>query len=132
METVLLYEVIRDGKLIAPHWAAPLATRPDTPGGGSSRPVCVAREAELTRLNGFLDRALADSGRIVFVIGEAGSGKTVLLHEFICRSLAAHADLLAAGGRCNATTVYGDPYLPFLEVLHLLAGDLEDGPAAGS
>ena len=130
-ETVLLYEAIRDGKLIAPHLAATPAAHSGATGGEPAGPLCVARERELERLSGFLDKALAGAGRVAFVIGEAGSGKTVLLDEFARRSLAAHADLLAANGRCNATTGYGDPYLPFLEILHLLTGDLEDGPAAG-
>ena len=122
-ETVLLYEAIRDGKLIAPHLAALPAAHSGASGGEPARSLCVARERELGRLSGFLDKALAGAGRIAFVIGEAGSGKTVLLDEFARRSLAAHADLLAANGRCNATTGYGDPYLPFLEILHLLTGD---------
>ena len=130
-ETVLLYEAIRDGKLIAPQPAVVPTTHSGAAGGEPARPLCVARERELERLNGFLDKALAGAGRVAFVIGEAGSGKTVLLDEFVRRSLAVHAGLLAAAGRCNATTGYGDPYLPFLEILHLLTGDLEDGPAAG-
>ena len=130
-ETVLLYEAIRDGKLIAPHLAATPAAHSGATGGEPAEPLCVARERELERLSGFLDKALAGAGRVAFVIGEAGSGKTVLLDEFARRSLAAHADLLVADGRCNAYTGYGDPYLPFLEVLHLLTGDLEDEPAAG-
>ena len=48
----------------------------------------MARERELVRLNGFLDKALAGAGRVAFVVGEAGSGKTVLLDEFArCRWL---------------------------------------------
>lgn len=135
-ETDLLYEAIRDGKLVVPRLAAPLvqplAAEPGIAGQEPGGLLCVAREPELHRLQGFLDKALAGAGQITFVIGEAGSGKTVLLDEFIRRSMAAHASLLAAGGRCSAITGYGDPYLPFLEILHLLTGDLESGAAAGA
>jgi DNA-binding SARP family transcriptional activator/predicted ATPase len=134
-ETDLLYEAIRDGKLVGPRLAAPLIQSPvgkhDAAGREPAGTVCVARELELRRLEVFLDQALAGTGRIAFVIGDAGSGKTVLVDEFVRRSMAAHADLLAAGGRCNAITGYGDPYLPFLDILHLLIGDLEGGTAAG-
>ena len=54
----MLYEAIRDGKLIAPHLAASSAVHPGAPGGEPSRPLCVARENELGRLSGFLDKAL--------------------------------------------------------------------------
>jgi predicted ATPase len=128
-DTVLLYEAIRDGKLVAPRRTAALAANPEV-----TEPVwhaCVAREPELARLDAFLKRALTGSGQVAFVTGEAGSGKTVLLEEFTRRSLAAQVDLIAAGGRCNAYTGHGDPYLPFLEILGLLSGDRASWPATG-
>lgn len=39
----------------------------------------VGRERELAQLNAYLDRALAGHGRVCFVVGEAGSGKTGLV-----------------------------------------------------
>jgi predicted ATPase len=89
------------------------------------QPVFVAREHELTQLDDFLDLALAGRGRVVFVIGEAGRGKTLLVQEFARRAQARQADLIVAGGNCNAYTGQGDPYLPFREILGLLAGDVE-------
>ncbi len=134
-ETDLLYEAIRDGTLIAPRLGMPLAQPLLAPAGVTGQkpagPLCVAREPELERLQGLLDRTLAGTGQVVFVTGEAGAGKSVLADEFVRRAMAAHAGLLAAGGRCSSITGYGDPYLPFLEILHLLAGDLEGGAAAG-
>jgi DNA-binding SARP family transcriptional activator len=96
------------------------------------KPVFVARERELAKLGEFLDLALAGHGRVVFVTGEAGSGKTALVHEFIRRAQEMHADLLAAGGHCNAHTGIGDPYLPFREILGLLSGDVETRWVAGA
>jgi adenylate cyclase len=90
-----------------------------------SEQVFVARERELSEMHAFLDRALAGQGRVCFVIGEAGSGKTALVTEFARRAQELHSDLLVAIGNCNAQTGLGDPYLPFREVLGLLIGDVE-------
>jgi transcriptional regulator with XRE-family HTH domain len=99
---------------------------------GLEEAVFVAREHELAQLDGFLDLALSGDGRVVFVTGEAGSGKTALVAEFSRRAQEMLADLIVAGGNCNAYTGVGDPYLPFREVLGLLAGDVEARWAAGA
>ncbi|TEU12039.1 MAG: hypothetical protein E3J21_22195, partial [Anaerolineales bacterium] len=95
-------------------------------------PVFVARERELAQLDGFLDLAMAGQGRVAFVTGEAGSGKTALVQGFTRRAQDAHADLIVASGNCNAYTGIGDPYLPFREILGLLTGDVEARWAAGA
>jgi ABC-type oligopeptide transport system substrate-binding subunit/Tfp pilus assembly protein PilF len=94
------------------------------------RPIFVAREQELTQLDGHLDQALSGQGRVVFVTGEAGQGKTALIGEFARRAQGAHPNLIVAGGNCNAHTGIGDPYLPFREILGLLTGDVQDRWAA--
>jgi len=96
------------------------------------RPVFVARERELTELDRHLETALAGQGHAVFVTGGAGSGKTALLQEFARRAQATHPDLIVAWGHGNAHTGVGDPYLPFREILGLLAGDIEAQWAAGA
>ena len=120
------------------------ATQPETPAAPVQppafltrdvpveRPVFVARERELASLDRHLQAALAGQGRVVFVTGEAGSGKTALLQEFGRRAQEAHADLIIASGNCNAYTGLGDPYLPFREILELLTGDVEAKWAAGA
>ncbi len=85
----------------------------------------VAREGELAQLEQALDSSLVGLGQVRFVSGEAGSGKTTLITEFVRRTQARHADLVVAVGTCNAQTGIGDPYLPFREILRLLAGDVE-------
>ena len=92
----------------------------------------VARERELAQLDRFLDLALTGQGQVVFVTGEAGSGKTALVQAFARRAQDAHADLVVAGGNGNAHTGIGDPYLPFREILRLLTGDVEARWAAGT
>jgi predicted ATPase/DNA-binding XRE family transcriptional regulator len=112
------------------------------PPAGIEEAVFVAREHELAQLDGFLDLTLSGQpapgqpvgpgGRVVFVTGEAGSGKTALVGEFSQRAQERLADLIVAGGHCNAYTGVGDPYLPFREVLGLLTGDVETTLAAGA
>jgi len=92
----------------------------------------VARARELKQLNGFLKKARAGQGQLVFVTGEAGSGKTALIREFSRIAQTADAELVVVAGNCNAQTGIGDPYLPFREVLSLLTGDVEIKQAQGA
>jgi len=125
---------IKDGvptttAVVAPHLPAFLADSGEEI--EEELPVFVAREQELEKMGGFLDKVLSGKGQILFVEGEAGSGKTALVQEFARRSQKAHSDLIVASGRCNAHTGIGDPYLPFIEVLGLLSGDVEAKWSAG-
>jgi len=95
------------------------------------RPVFVAREPELERLGLFLETALSGKGQVAFVTGEAGSGKTALVQEFARRSQAANSELIVAQGKCNSQTGIGDPYLPFIEIMRLLTGDVKAKWTAG-
>jgi DNA-binding SARP family transcriptional activator/predicted ATPase len=96
------------------------------------RPLFVARDRELALLDGHLDAALAGRGRVVFVTGGAGRGKTSLMQEVARRAQERSAGLIVAGGNCNAHTGIGDPYLPFREILGLLTGDIDALWAAGA
>ena len=138
-ETVALIEAIRSGALERP---ITLAGMPDSllqdyaPDRAPSHdlvpaPVFVARQRELAQLERHLVEALDGRGRVVFVTGDAGSGKTALMREFVNRALAAHTDLVAASGDCDAATGVGDPYLPFRQILQMLAGDIEARRAGG-
>ena len=141
-ETTALAEQIRAGPLEALHQLpdTPLkpplfleqAARSATDDTMSDRALFVAREQELKQLHGFLDLALSGQGRVVFVTGEAGSGKTSLVQEFTQRAQATQAELIVAGGNCDAFTGVGDPYLPFREMLDLLTGDVEARWASGA
>jgi serine/threonine protein kinase/predicted ATPase len=94
-------------------------------------PVFVARENEIKRLNHSLDRMISGRGLVAFITGEAGSGKTALIQEFARRAQDAYPQLILAKGKCNAQTGIGDPYLPFIELLNLLTGDVETKWRAG-
>src|SRR5689334_4499583 len=80
----------------------------------------VGRQAELDRLQQFLDKAVAGTSQVVFIAGEAGSGKTALIKAFMYRAEEREDTLVAALGECNAQTGTGDAYLPFREVLTML------------
>jgi predicted ATPase/DNA-binding SARP family transcriptional activator/predicted negative regulator of RcsB-dependent stress response len=95
-------------------------------------PIFVARERELAQLDQFLQQALDGHGRVVFVTGEAGTGKTALIQEFARRALDSYPGLVVAAGHSNAHTGVGDPYLPFREILGQLTGDVEALWAAGA
>jgi len=94
-------------------------------------PVFVARERELELLNEALKGAVLGKGRVLFVTGEAGSGKTALIRKFCRRAMESHPELIVAEGRSNAQTGVGDPYLPFIEILSELTGDFEAKFMAG-
>ena len=133
VETTRLYERIRDGTLEASVLpASPSLILPAQPPSffeaeraAAERPVFVGRERELAQLNGFLDTALHGQGRVVFVTGSAGRGKTALIREFARQAQSVHADLVVADGNANAPTGIGDPYLPFRQTLGLLSGDVK-------
>ncbi len=132
-ETTSLYEYIRTGKLNQGpgkyREEKPRVTSPPFLAAGGpalgTRPLFVARERELARLDEFLALALAGQGRVVFVTGEPGSGKTVLVQAFIRWAMGRHDDLIVAWGNGNAHTGIGDPYLPFLETMQMLTGEIE-------
>jgi DNA-binding SARP family transcriptional activator len=140
-ETLALYERIRDGSLSPPPAPAlpvsalslprPLVSIASPDPSLSDRTPFVAREHELARLDAHLGEALAGEGRALFIVGEAGSGKTVLTREFVQRAMDLHPGLVVARGNCSAQTGIGDPYLPFREILAMLSGDVEPRRAGG-
>jgi len=140
-ETTRLYEQIRDEEFKAP--APILISQPDLTADPppflekdesveAEGPAFVARERELAQLDGYLDAALTGQGQVVFITGEAGSGKTALVQEYIQRAQETDTELLAVIGNCNAHVGMGDPYLPFREILGLLTGDIQARWAAGA
>jgi predicted ATPase len=81
---------------------------------GLSESRFVGRDREFEEIKSYLDESMKGKGRLLFVIGEAGIGKSRLLDEF-----AAHAEaqgVIFLRGRClyqeNA-----EPYLPFMDAL---------------
>ncbi|WAZ19356.1 AAA family ATPase [Streptomyces cinnabarinus] len=81
----------------------------------------IGRDQELDRLLGVLSRARAGEARAVLVAGDAGVGKTRVLDEVAAR--AARDGMTVLTGHCVDLGDVGLPYLPFTEVLGVLAGD---------
>lgn len=72
----------------------------------------IDRNSEFAELKYHLDEVILGSGRLVFVVGEAGIGKSRLIREL--DSYAISKDVMIIKGRClyeeNA-----EPYLPFID-----------------
>ena len=95
------------------------------------RRTFVARERELGQLHEHLDKTSKGQGRMVFVVGEAGRGKTSLVQAFARQAVATWPNLIVAGGSCDVYSGQGDPLLPFRDIFRLLAGDLETAGMKG-
>lgn len=91
----------------------------------------VGREPELESLRSQLEEILEGRGRVAFLSGEAGRGKTSLITEFSRLAQEVYPELIVAFGACSLFTGIGDPYLPFREILRMLTGDAEEHWAAG-
>lgn len=113
-------QALRPGRAEVTDMPAFLSEQPEP-----KRPPFVVRERALARLDEWLQAAFAGQGRVGFLSGDIGSGKTALLNEFARRGHGKHGDLLIARGECNSLTGLGDPYLPFREAFGCLVGDLE-------
>ena len=87
----------------------------------------VGRERERALLADHCAAATSGSGRVTVLIGEAGAGKSRLLHEL--RDVAARAGMRVLEGRCDA---YGGttPFLPFIDFVQSAFGMLEGGTAS--
>ncbi|MDL5199433.1 helix-turn-helix transcriptional regulator [Streptomyces sp. ALI-76-A] len=81
----------------------------------------IGREDELAHLTGVLERARSGEARAVLIAGDAGVGKTRMLHEVAGR--AARSGTTVLTGHCVDLGDVGLPYLPFTEVLGVLAAD---------
>jgi serine/threonine protein kinase/tetratricopeptide (TPR) repeat protein len=96
-------------------------------GDRASRTPFTGRAVELSSLQAIVNEARAGEGRIVLVAGEAGVGKSRIIHEL--REQISAADVRVLVGRCRS---YGgiSPYLPIVEVLRdLLSGGTSGGVA---
>ena len=136
-QTTHLFEIIRAGDALPvgetqPQTELSPISLPPSLITSPSAPPFAGFETQLAELDRHLAAALSGRARVAFIAGEAGSGKTTLLAEFIRRALSEHGDLLASLGSCDAQFGIGDPYLPFRQAVHLLAGDLEGTRSLGA
>jgi tetratricopeptide (TPR) repeat protein len=80
----------------------------------------VGRQPEMNRLVGYLRESINGSGRLIFLAGEPGVGKTSLADEFLRRARGQHPSLISGRGRCLEQYGTGEAYLPFLDALSAL------------
>jgi DNA-binding SARP family transcriptional activator len=142
-ETTALYQAIKEQQLppspadrapVQHRWQAEQPAFLEENGGQPplQQELFIGRESELAILEKHLQQALAGQGRMLFVTGEAGQGKTMLLREFGRRAQVAHPQLVVANGACPVYTPVGAPYDIFREVMEMLTGDVESAWAAGT
>jgi class 3 adenylate cyclase/tetratricopeptide (TPR) repeat protein len=95
----------------------PVPNKFDEPSGRGLTPL-VARERELQQIEAAWAQARLGRGGVVSIVGEAGLGKTRLLHEFK-RNLGSGPPSIVCEGSCFA---HGDTssYMPFRDVLKSL------------
>src|SRR3990170_877578 len=82
--------------------------------GEVQRPVLVGRAAELASLQAHLDGAEGGSGRVVFLSGEAGIGKTRLIEELTSEATAKGFRVMGGASFHGSLT----PYAAFIEAFH--------------
>lgn len=82
----------------------------------------VGREYELKHMEVLLAATVAGRGRTCFISGDAGSGKSTLVQEYVSRALN-NRKVVVAIGSCYAMHGISDPYLPFVEIIAALTGD---------
>ena len=86
-------------------------------------PVLVGRQAELGLLRDSLDRAVAGGQATVLVGGEAGVGKSRLVHDLIVQARQSGARALVGG--CVELDGGGIPFAPLVEMIRAFAAELE-------
>jgi DNA-binding winged helix-turn-helix (wHTH) protein/tetratricopeptide (TPR) repeat protein len=77
----------------------------------------VGRELENKRLEESFENMLTGSGKLVFLTGEAGMGKSSLAEQFIGSARRNHPELRVATGRAVEQYGPGESYLPLLDAL---------------
>ena len=85
-------------------------------------PVLVGRDEELKQLQQSLDAASNRRGRTVFISGEAGSGKTRIVNDFL--NIAKRREITILPGWCLSNAAI--PYFPFIEALSFNPSGKED------
>ena len=74
----------------------------------------LGREAELAKMRGWLDRAIAGERQTVFITGEAGIGKTTVVQAFL-EQAGQIPGILVVRGQCLEHFGSGEAYLPVLD-----------------
>jgi tetratricopeptide (TPR) repeat protein len=107
--------------------AEALETALDVGPAPSTGEAFVGRRAELAELEERLAAAKMGSGSVVFVTGERGVGKSMLVAELLRRVRSGSAPVSVVVGRCVEPRGPGEAFLPFFDALgNLLLGPGRD------
>jgi DNA-binding winged helix-turn-helix (wHTH) protein/predicted ATPase len=82
-------------------------------------PIVIGRASEIAALDAALTKALRGTRQVVYVTGDAGTGKTTLVNAFVARATQRH-ELWVGEGRCVEHYGSGEAYLPILEAVSRL------------
>ena len=96
--------------------------------------VFIGRERDVTQLGEYLRDALQGKGKVVFIVGEAGIGKTRLIEEFKAQHLdrlnedfrkqgKKTPEIRFADAKCNELAGKGEAYAPFFEMIAQFVAD---------
>lgn len=93
------------------------------PAGGSEPNGFIGRSMELSQLDAWFEGALGERRQVVFVTGEAGVGKTMLLDYWIhsLETRLTSTGVAVARGRCLQQSAAAEPYMPVFEALEHLS-----------
>src|SRR6185436_10760602 len=94
----------------------------------TTRPELLEREDVLAALDEALADATGGRGRIVFVGGEAGVGKTALVRRFVESGV---GDARVLNGGCDPLFT-PRPLGPFVDIARATGGELDELVAAGA
>ena len=112
-------KLTESGPDLSPGAAAQVGPLQPTPDSAAITSSAIAngvlgRDAELARMQGLLERALAGERQTIFVTGEPGIGKTTLVQAFLTQARGV-TDVLVARGQCLEHYGGAEPYLPVLD-----------------
>ena len=96
--------------------------------GAEAGAAFVGRESEMRRLASSLESAANGAGRIVFITGEPGLGKTSLVDHFLKETNRRAKGIVCLTGHCVEQYGASEAYLPFLNAF----GRLLNGPLKSS
>lgn len=118
-ETRAVYQAILRERTRFPESSLPLEP-PELPG---NRVPILGRENELHRLEEIFNQLHFQQGRVVFISGEAGIGKSRLIQDFM-KNHQNDAHLLYGCGQAGFQSI---PYQPILNILRSILGFSETG-----
>jgi predicted ATPase len=85
--------------------------------------VFVGRQNELQQLKNHLHSVQGGKGRVVFITGEPGAGKSTLINRFMLDAALENPTTRIIGSICSEQYGAAEPYQPFVEAFRSLVSD---------